>query len=737
MRAGKTILKCATVMCLVCMFLVAGIPMASAGGPVKTSCGRPGWYFAEGYTGGDFDTWILIQNPNETDAIAHCRFFTRNGEPVKWDIPLAKETRYTVYLNTIPGLEEQEVATEVICEGDGVVAERAMYFNYKNALNQSRSGGHASIGASDLSYEWYMPEGYTGNGFDTYILLMNPNDEDAEACLKLMKPGEGRPYDFNLTVGAGRRVTVKINDLVWKEGQDNVIPTIATGSPTPAGEVGFKDCDVSTEIHSNKPIVCERSMYFDYYGKAGGSNSIAAPGAAPQWYLPEGYTGGDFDTWVLAMNPNCEPVDISYTFYSNAPGFQPVTVTHPGVKPYSRDSIHVDEVQGLSGTDVATKVTASKPVQLAAEQPKKYAFLYGVNDSGSGTPKYAENDVCDVKHKLAETGDFNYEYRLGAQATPARLALDMQWLKENMGPEDEAVFFFAGKSSGTDLVFSGGNVASAQLSGYFSQLNTRLVALLECDDGGEIADAVKGSGRIVISACSAGESANEYAALENGVFAKYFVEALSEKDADSSDNNLISAEEAFAYLAPKVTSYAATEGGAVQNPQIFDGIGGDLDLTVDKVPACIVAERSMYFRYGTAREGHTSIGASDTYPNWFLAEGYTGKGFDTYILVMNPFDYWQQLTATFMTPGGRAVEKKFDLPPRYRLTIKVNDMDPSLLNTDVSTRIETEPAQTAGVNVSCNGSGVVAERAMYFTYTDPQDGSKKTGGSCSIGYGSW
>ena len=153
--------------------------------------------------------------------------------------------------------------------------------------------------------------------------------------------------------------------------------------------------------------------------------------------------------------------------------------------------------------------------------------------------------------------------------------------------------------------------------------------------------------------------------------------------------------------------------------------------------ANIVAERSVYFRYGTAREGHTSIGSPCAYPDWYLAEGYTGKGFDTYVLVMNPFDFWQKVTATFMTSGGNTIEKSFDVPPMYRLTIKVNDMDPALANTDVSTRIQAEPLESAEAVSSGVCGGVVAERAMYFTYTDPQDGSKKTGGSCSIGYGSW
>ncbi|GEM_PF-6858876 len=39
------------------------------------------------------------------------------------------------------------------------VAERAMYWN-------NRSDGHTSIGSPSPDTEWYVPEGFTGSGFD-------------------------------------------------------------------------------------------------------------------------------------------------------------------------------------------------------------------------------------------------------------------------------------------------------------------------------------------------------------------------------------------------------------------------------------------------------------------------------------------------------------------------------------------------------------------------------------------
>jgi hypothetical protein len=756
MRGRKGFLKILLIVILSGLFCAATVAVVPAG-EVKTSCGSNGWYFAEGYTGGDFDTWILIQNPNQEEAVAHLRFFTPKGEPISMDLDLKGESRNTVLLNSVPGLEGQEVATEVICDGQGVVAERAMYFNY-----EGKAGGHASIGASSTSCCWYLPEGYTGGDFDTYVLLMNPNEEDAENVhLKLMKPGEGKYYMFKTSVAAGRRVTIKIDDLVWKDGEDNIIPASAVqtatggGEEPPAEEVKFDSTDVSTYVYSSKPLVAERAMYFDYYGKAGGSSSIGAPNTAQEWYLPEGYTGGDFDTWVSAMNPSGDTLDITYTFYTNTPGFEPVSVTHAGVAPWSRDTIHVNDIPGLEGTDVATKVTATRPVELATvEDVQRYAVLYGVENYETDPLLYAVDDLTDIKHRLVNFCGFSYDnmrYRTDDCATVASLQEDMQWLAGEAGPEDIVVVFFGGKSSvdatSNYIDLYDGSVSVAELETYLSALQTqKLVGLLSCDNSGEMAEELNGSGRVLLASCSKGESSYEFPEADftaasgdygNGAFAYYLVEGLGKKAADGNGNGFVSAQEAFNYLDDKVTALVAAKNGQSQVPRMFDGTAGEVDLTVDKVAANIVAERSVYFKYGASAEGAASIGASSTYPNWFLAEGYTGGGFDTYVLVMNPYEFTQKVTAIFMTPDGNTIEKEYQVAPFNRLTIKVDDADPALASTDVSTRIEAEPVQTAGVKASCSQGGVVAERAMYFVYVDPEDGSSKAGGSCSIGYGSW
>jgi hypothetical protein len=355
--------------------------------------------------------------------------------------------------------------------------------------------------------------------------------------------------------------------------------------------------------------------------------------------------------------------------------------------------------------------------------------------------------MYDIKHRLVDFCGFSYDqmrYRSEGDITLAKMDEDMAWLADTADANDIVIFFFGGRSSAdaeNNIDLYDGSVSRSELEAYFAAMQTeKFVGLFSCDNSGELAGELAAPGRLLLGSCAKGELSYEFADADfnaatgdygNGAWANYFVEALGKKDADANGNNYVSVEEAHLYLKDKVTDLVLDKKGDSQVPEIYDQVVNQVDLTVDEVPASIVAERSVYFNYGAANDGATSIGAPQTYPNWFLAEGYTGGGFDTYVLVMNPCNFKQKLTVTFMTPNGEPIVMEYEIEPYSRQTIKVDEV-PGLEAMDVSTRVS---ASAVDVAAACS-SGVVVERAMYFTYVDPLDGSKKAGGSCSIGYGS-
>ncbi len=307
------------------------------------------WYLAEGYTGGDFDTWVLVQNPGEADAHVTLEFQLPPGasaDPFSLDLPGG--TRQSIHLDDLPGLSDTDVSTKVVANLP-VVAERAMYFDY-----QGKQGGHDSIGVVSPSQHWFLAEGYTGGQFDTWVLVQNANDASARVKLDFQLPsGFSAPSaEFNLP--AHTRQSFHLDDFD-----------------------GLADTDVSTTVTSDVPVVAERAMYFDYQGKTDGHDSAGADFPSDSWYLAEGYTGGDFDTWVLVQNPGQEAKHVTMDFQlplgASAP---PCEFYVPGG---TRQSIHLDDLPGLSDTDVSTRVTASG---LVVAERAEY-FNYEGKDGGS------------------------------------------------------------------------------------------------------------------------------------------------------------------------------------------------------------------------------------------------------------------------------------------------------------------------------------------------------------------
>ena len=131
------------------------------GGHDSTGVSQPArrWYLAEGYTGGSFDTYVLIMNPGNEPAVVKTTFMRSDGYRSTRTDQLLARSRFTVHIDSVPGFENAEVSTLV--EGQGgseVIAERAMYFVYGDVY----PGGHDSTGVTDPGTTWYFAEGYTG-----------------------------------------------------------------------------------------------------------------------------------------------------------------------------------------------------------------------------------------------------------------------------------------------------------------------------------------------------------------------------------------------------------------------------------------------------------------------------------------------------------------------------------------------------------------------------------------------
>jgi hypothetical protein len=104
------------------------------------------FYFAEGYTGTGFEEWLCLQNPDPSPTTAHITFMFADGTTTKKDVKVGATTRETVFVNEVVG-PDKNVSIKVEADSP-IVAERPMYFNYKEKWN----GGHDVVGHTNLAF---------------------------------------------------------------------------------------------------------------------------------------------------------------------------------------------------------------------------------------------------------------------------------------------------------------------------------------------------------------------------------------------------------------------------------------------------------------------------------------------------------------------------------------------------------------------------------------------------------
>ncbi len=227
------------------------------GGHVAVGTNTPNtdWYFAEGTTrnnpvDGAFDTWLCLQNPGAASLIvtATYQLGAGQGDPVSKTYTVPAQQRLTVLVNDEVGPDKD--CSVFLSSPSDFIAERPMYFNYHGAW----TGGHDVLGVYSTATTWFFAEGTTRVNFEEWLCLQNPGSSNAAVTINYFTAG-GQIITKRWIVNANARLTVNVN-----------------------GEVGA-DQDISAWVSSDKPIIVERPMYFDFDGVWTGGHDVV--GYAP------------------------------------------------------------------------------------------------------------------------------------------------------------------------------------------------------------------------------------------------------------------------------------------------------------------------------------------------------------------------------------------------------------------------------------------------------------------------
>jgi hypothetical protein len=265
------------------------------------------WYFAEGAQG-FFSTYLLLVNPHAEKNVTTVKWLIENKQPFEKVYELEPNSRTTIDAsNPALSLVNESFGIEVSFEKPGA-AERAMYFGSSPLW----VGGHDSAGVNAPSNTWFFAEGVTGQFFETFLLLANPNGVDVKATLT-----------FLLADGN----TIVVNDVPIKKNSRKTLNLEEID--------GLEDAVVSTRVDSPLPIIAERAQYwpdpFSSWYEA--HNAFGVTATATRWGLaegrvgnPEGFPDVNYQTFILLANPNSVEANVTITFCREKPNSSPLTI---------------------------------------------------------------------------------------------------------------------------------------------------------------------------------------------------------------------------------------------------------------------------------------------------------------------------------------------------------------------------------------------------------------------------
>ncbi len=204
------------------------------------------YYLAEGTSAWGFTTYVLIQNPNNSNVDVTVTYMTESGPVPQPTFNMPPNSRKTIRVNDF--LPNTDFSTRVR-GSKPIIAERAMYWGEGTSLGEAC---HDSIGLPHPYRRFFLPDGQTTGGFETWTLVQNPNPVPVQVEIAYLTPTGTGNVSITDTLPANSRRTYNMAD---------------------AGISGRASVRVTCQT-PNRLIMVERAMYWNNRG--GGTDTIGS-----------------------------------------------------------------------------------------------------------------------------------------------------------------------------------------------------------------------------------------------------------------------------------------------------------------------------------------------------------------------------------------------------------------------------------------------------------------------------
>ena len=210
---------------------------------------------------------------------------------------------------------------------------------------------------------WYFAEGHTGDNFQEYLTLENPNvGRAAHAVVNYLLRGKPS-FNQSLTLNPSSRTTVNVNNMLR-------VPNYAVPGQ-----------DVSLYITSDIPIVAERPIYFVFlHNTQGGSDVLGTSTPGMHFTFANGETLSGFSTYISVLNPLGQPTaTVTATYYSGGVRIGQSTMSVPSGQRntlMANNSLPVGK-QFLIQIDSTQPIVVERPMYFHTSVPGVASLVQG------------------------------------------------------------------------------------------------------------------------------------------------------------------------------------------------------------------------------------------------------------------------------------------------------------------------------------------------------------------------
>ncbi len=281
------------------------------------------------------------------------------------------------------------------------------------------------------------------------------------------------------------------------------------------------------------------------------------------------------------------------------------------------------------------------------------AGVYYVTVAGlGGEPDYEQEFTSlatDLDRLLKASGSDAHVFTLdGNDATRARLTDVLGKIASQAKPDDDFVLILIGHGTydGVEYKFNlvGPDISAVDLAALCDRIAAKrqLIVNTTSASGGSV-PALEKRGRCVIAATKSGTEKNAT------VFARYWVEALHDPEADLDKNESVSALEAFQYATKKTAAFYDAQKRLATEHAVFDDTGHHDPV---REPASDTGEGLLLSNFTLIRLGAAQKAYNDPAKRALLAQKEDlERKIDTLKyqkLAMSQDDYKTQLTAALL-----------------------------------------------------------------------------------------